>query len=450
MYYGLRVLCLSVLISSSVWGQRASVKWEKRDEDRRMAVKHRWLNDGEGDMANPASWLDGTVPATKATGVLVFLDVALHNETVTIDAKVYTFQTALTDVDGNVLRGTSAADSNNNLIAAITLGAGAGTLYAASMTLHPTVTAVAQSSDTMDATAKLKGTDGNSIATTETVTSADWDDTTLLGATQWATDDEIIVGDDATQDFTTNLDWSTTTTSPELRLARMNVDRTRIAFGAPGNPLKFSLANVGALNYLGTGVMHADLKGSMYLFVNSATSQRVLVLNVRGNPLTYGVVNSGEVEIVAGALIANAAESHILTTGPFARLLLKGADEDGPRLLIAIEGLIENERARAAGLDPGWIIVGQEGTIIQKGQLHAGDTGGGILNLGGSFSFEPINEPVSQNFEGRFMAGVSRFDGSAYDVGIRTVFQGAQAELLRGPLNILGDVDVDFADDFPF
>jgi len=118
---------------------------------------------------------DVTVPAAVyASGTLSFGQNAGNTETVTIDSKTYTFQTTLTDVDGNVLIGATASDSLDNLIAAINLGAGAGTLYAASTTLHPTVSAAAGAGDTMDATAKIAGTAQNTIATTTTVTNATW------------------------------------------------------------------------------------------------------------------------------------------------------------------------------------------------------------------------------------------------------------------------------------
>lgn len=112
-----------------------------------------------------------------ATGILTLAANAADGETVTIDTKVYTFQDTLSDSDGNVKVGANASDSIDNLIAAITLGSGGGTLYAASMTLHPTVTAVAGDGDTMDATAKDRGTVGNSIVTTETL---------ATGGSQWA------------------------------------------------------------------------------------------------------------------------------------------------------------------------------------------------------------------------------------------------------------------------
>lgn len=107
-------------------------------------------------------------------------------ETVTIDAKVYTFQTTLTNVDGNVLIGATPADSVKNLVKAITLGTGEGTNYAKSMTEHPTVTAVVGSPTTdMDVTAKVPGTGANTLATTETLAGGgnQWGGATLAGGT---------------------------------------------------------------------------------------------------------------------------------------------------------------------------------------------------------------------------------------------------------------------------
>lgn len=122
-----------------------------------------------------------TNQASVATGILTLAGNAVDGEKVTINGKAYTFQDTLTDVDGNVFIEATASDSIDNLIAAITLGAGSGTKYAAAMTLHSTVTATAGSGDTMDAAAKTPGPDGNSIATTETLGSGSWGAATLSG-----------------------------------------------------------------------------------------------------------------------------------------------------------------------------------------------------------------------------------------------------------------------------
>jgi hypothetical protein len=120
---------------------------------------------------------------TPASETLTLSANAADSETVTIDAKVYTFEDTLTDVDGNVLVGADADESISNLVAAITLGAGSGTAYAASTTLHPTATAVEGAGDTMVASAQVAGTEGNSLATTETMGSGAWGDTTMSGGT---------------------------------------------------------------------------------------------------------------------------------------------------------------------------------------------------------------------------------------------------------------------------
>ncbi len=114
-----------------------------------------------------------------ATGLLTLTGQPSNTQTCTLDAKVYTFQTSLTNVDGNVLIGASAAATITNLINAINLGSGAGTTYATAMTLHPTVEAEEASGDTMRVYAKHHGAAANTIATTETMSNATWGDTSL-------------------------------------------------------------------------------------------------------------------------------------------------------------------------------------------------------------------------------------------------------------------------------
>lgn len=448
MYYGLRILCLSVVVCSSVWGQRVSARWGEWDEGKRMAVKHRWVSI-DGDMANLTSWHDTTVPATEAYETLTLTGDPLNDETVVIDTKTYTFKTVLSDTDGFVLIGATASDSLDNLIAAITLGAGAGTLYAASTTLHPSVTAVAYPGDTMYATAKLKGTDGNSIASTETLTNGSWGGATLSGATQWASDDEILVGAEVTQEFLTNLDWSITTTSPKLTLKRMNVDRTNINFGGPGNPLKWSMQNAGALNYLGTGMMYADFTGPLQVYVNSLTSLDVLNLNVRVGPITHMFVESGSVVVPSGAELWGDYASQIFTTGPGAKLWIQGIDEVGSDFLVAQAGKIINERFLLGTKFP-WIVVAPDGTFIQRGIMGTPAAVTGILNLGGVFSYEPTNAPTTNSFEGRFLMGLSRWDRSLHNLSLGIVIQGKDAQIIEGPAYPGSGAVIDLANDFPF
>lgn len=123
---------------------------------------------------------------------------ALNTETVVIDGKTYTFQTTLTDSDGNVQIGSDADETLDNLVAAITLGAGAGTAYAASTTLHPSVTAENNGDDTATVYAKTEGTAGNSIVISETLTNGNWDGaaTNLSGGTASVNYWIIVVDDD--------------------------------------------------------------------------------------------------------------------------------------------------------------------------------------------------------------------------------------------------------------
>ncbi len=118
---------------------------------------------------------------TLATGTLTATANFANGETVTTGSKTYTFQTVLTNVDGNVLIGASASDSLDNLIAAINLGAGSGTLYAAATTANTFVSALAGAGDTMVLSARIGGTAGNAYATTETATNASFGAATLSG-----------------------------------------------------------------------------------------------------------------------------------------------------------------------------------------------------------------------------------------------------------------------------
>lgn len=105
--------------------------------------------------------------------------------TVTVGGKVYTFQTTLTDVDGNVKIGATASDSIDNLIAAINLGAGAGTTYATSMTINAKVTASIGAGDTMLAEQKASAGTVETILCSDTLGTGNWSGTSL--SANWKT-----------------------------------------------------------------------------------------------------------------------------------------------------------------------------------------------------------------------------------------------------------------------
>jgi len=116
-----------------------------------------------------------------ARGTLTATSNFANNDTVTVGTKTYTFQTGLVNVDGNVFIGVTASASLDNLIAAINLGAGAGTAYALAMTANGLVSASAGAGDTMIATSLIVGSIGSTYATTETSANASWGAATLVG-----------------------------------------------------------------------------------------------------------------------------------------------------------------------------------------------------------------------------------------------------------------------------
>jgi hypothetical protein len=133
---------------------------------------------------------DVAVPAAlAATETLTLTGNAANTETVTIDGKVYTFQTVLTNVDGNVLIGASASDSIDNLIAAMNLAAGAGSLYAAATTIG-TYSGAAGAGDTLDISSIILGTQSNGDALAEGLAAGSWG----AGTTSGGVGDVVILG----------------------------------------------------------------------------------------------------------------------------------------------------------------------------------------------------------------------------------------------------------------
>lgn len=117
-------------------------------------------------------WFSNSTPlaGVKATGTLTFTGVVADGQTVTIGSEVYEFDVDSSVTDGNITvdvsGGVTASDAVTALVATIT----------ANSTI---VTAVDGTGDTVVVTYNWVGTDGNSIATTETCTNGSWGDTTL-------------------------------------------------------------------------------------------------------------------------------------------------------------------------------------------------------------------------------------------------------------------------------
>jgi hypothetical protein len=131
-----------------------------------------------------------------------------NNDTVTIGSKVYTFQTTLTNVDGNVKIGASATLSMTNLCNAINLGAGVvGTDYATAMTANTQVTATNPTTTTVYLRAITAGTAGNSIASTESAVTLSFPTTTLTGGSVGTNIDYLLctISIPANSGFTNNI-----------------------------------------------------------------------------------------------------------------------------------------------------------------------------------------------------------------------------------------------------
>ena len=129
------------------------------------------------------------VIATASQGSLTMDVVPADGDDVTIDTKVYTFQTVLLVGDGNVAIGANVAASQVNLVAAINLTGTEGVEYGAGMTIHPTVSIADFAADIAVLTAKTPGVAGDTIATTETFTPVtDVFDAATLGTTRAGAD----------------------------------------------------------------------------------------------------------------------------------------------------------------------------------------------------------------------------------------------------------------------
>lgn len=322
-----------------------------------MATTHIWISQ-DGDVSAGSSWSTGIPPTgVAATGVLTLTGQPLDTETVVLDTKTYTFQTVLTDVDGNVLIGATASDSLDNLIAAIMLGAGSGTKYAASMTLHPTVTAVAGAGDTMDVTAKTKGTGGNSIATTETLTNGSFGGATLSGGVAaWGATDIVLVDGVASQvSMTSGLSGPAGVTVERIDIT----DNYKGDVGLPGTPL--SLAGVSnVITMRGSGTLYYEGAGGDEIFVDSPNHLNAASL---ATGIIEGLyVQEGHVDVGASATFAPGS-AILATFGPYATVTVAGSGNTAPHHVHCWDGR----------MDLGLRGPAQAGALIEAG--------GGLVKL---------------------------------------------------------------------
>ena len=124
------------------------------------------------------------VEPINAQGTLTLAAEPTDGDEFVVDAKTYTFETALTNVDGHIAIGGSLASAQANLEGAFDLSGTAGVDYAAAMTAHPTVSFGNFVTNAAVLTANDYGVAGNSIVTTETFFSgSNVFDATTLGTT---------------------------------------------------------------------------------------------------------------------------------------------------------------------------------------------------------------------------------------------------------------------------
>ena len=97
----------------------------------------------------------------------------------------------------DVLIGANAEAAIDNLVLAITGGAGAGTNYGTGTVASTEVTAVKASAATMTITASAAGESGNSIATTTSATNCAFGAGTLAGGESTQTANDVLIGSNA-------------------------------------------------------------------------------------------------------------------------------------------------------------------------------------------------------------------------------------------------------------
>lgn len=167
--------CIAELID---WEQAASIAVDPASLTVATADRRRTITEVEATLADAST----LVVAAPATGTITIGTNPLDGTTVTIGGKVYTFQTTLTNVDGNVDIGADANATATALAAAINLGAGAGTVYAAATT-RPTnfYATVSANVVTIVSWGVDHGVDGNAITLAETAANITLSGSTLSG-----------------------------------------------------------------------------------------------------------------------------------------------------------------------------------------------------------------------------------------------------------------------------
>lgn len=125
------------------------------------------------------------VTVSQSTGTLTWDNAAgpANNDTVTIGSKTYTFKTALTPTEGEVLLNGGGDAALLNLIRAINHSGTPGTDYKCAAANTQVTAATSVTSHAFAVTAIVPGISGDAIATTDTAANLSWGAATLTGGT---------------------------------------------------------------------------------------------------------------------------------------------------------------------------------------------------------------------------------------------------------------------------
>ncbi len=194
---------------------------------------------------------------------------------VNISGKLYQFQTSLTNVDGNVLIGANLAASLQNLQAAVNLGGGSGSLYAAATTANPNSTITAVSGTNVICSAITAGPSGNAL--------------TASGIAQWLNGGNFSGGANFTWPAVTGLTGYTIYASiiaEDLTCGQATGTLTPTGGGSTYTPTSITL----------TGVAQAR---STYALPNPIQQ----LIRIKGALLIHGGVEGAEVDSVSAYTI---------------------------------------------------------------------------------------------------------------------------------------------------
>ncbi len=232
-------------------------------------------------------------------------------DTITIDTKVYTLESVLTDVDGNVQIGVDLEATLLNLLNATDLTGTTGTDYALSMTRHPTCTGIVSGLTQYLVAFRDGGTVGNGTVTAETSAVASWSGNLADGVDFSISlqNGEVFVDDYSGVIMTSSDPWVASFTGSSMFI--VGTPTTRVFL----KPKVTNRIVVNGPNYTGLLFMNTDLlasgatleivQGRVELTTSPATVFFPLIIvsdarTVTENLLIVGTPSSDVLEIVVG------------------------------------------------------------------------------------------------------------------------------------------------------